>query len=168
MTRVVIRQAKAVDASNLYRLLDEAHKDNPLYPPKDPTLGLLWIANTLSSGYVIVADVSGRLVGSLALTNYQFPYSPQWYMYLEWLFVQKPFRADGAFDALMAAAHAYADEKGAPILAGISVSGKDVFMKDRLLQTKGYTYIGGSFIRSAAHGQQHEEDQAGVQAAVVD
>lgn len=165
MTKIVVRKAKAVDASNLYRLLDEAHDDNPLYPVKDPNLGLQWIANTLSSGYVIVADVSGRLVGSLALTNYQFPFSPQWFMYLEWLYVQKRFRADGTFDALMAAAQAFADEHKAPILAGVSVSGTDVFMKDRLLQMKGFTYIGGVFIRSAQHGQHDQKVEADIHAA---
>jgi len=162
MAKISIRVARAVDASNLYRLLEEVHSESPQYPPVDPAMGLRWVTDTLCDGYVIVADLSGRLIGSLALTNYQFPWSRRWYLYLEWLAVYKRFRAEGAFDALMAAAHAYADELKAPILAGVSASGKDVFIKDRLIQTRGYTYIGGSFIRSAANGQQQEKDQASL------
>jgi len=147
------------------RNLAEMYEEYPQYPKPDPYMGLNWVANTLSSGYVIVADLSGRLVGSIALTNYQFPFSPQWFMYLEWLCVQKRFREEGTFDALMAAAHAFADEKKAPILAGISAAGEDVFVKDRLMKMRGYVYIGGTFIRSADHGQQHQEDQADLSAA---
>lgn len=164
MAKILIRKARATDTSNLIRLLEDGHEDDAsAYPGAvDQVRGLRWITETLCDGHVIVADLSGRLVGSLALTNYQFPWSAQWYMYLEWLFVHKRFRAMGAFDAMMAAAHAYADEHGAPILAGVSASGKDVFVKDRLMQMRGYTYIGGDFIRSAANGREKEDNQAGV------
>ncbi len=165
MTTIKIRPAKPLDASNLYRLLVEAHDEGGAYPPVDPHMGLNWITRTLTDGYVIVADVSGRLVGTLALTNYQFPWAPQWYMYLEWLFVQKKFRKGGAFDALMQACHAYADENNAPIMAGVSAGDKDVFLKDKAFQQQGYVYIGGDFIRSSRGGQQETEDNADVHAA---
>lgn len=167
MTTIKIRQAKPLDASNIYRLLVEAHDEGGAYPPVDPYMGLNWVTRTLTSGYVIVADVSGRLVGSLALTNFQFPWAPQWYMYLEWLYVQKKFRKGGAFDALMKACHAHADEKDAPIMAGVSAADKDVFLKDKAFQYQGYVYIGGDFIRSSRSGQQETEDHADVHAAIV-
>lgn len=161
-----IRKAKPLDTSNIYRLLSEAHDEGGAYPPIDPHMGLNWITATLNTGYVVVADVSGRLVGTLALTNYQFPWSPQWYMYLEWLFVQKKFRKAGAFAALIEAAHAYADLHGAPILAGVSAADKDVFLKDKLMQQSGYTYIGGDFIRSS-RGQQETETDADLHASGI-
>jgi hypothetical protein len=167
VAEISIRRVRPYDVSNIYRLLEEAHVQTPEYPAADGFISLSWIASTLAEGYVIVADISGRLVGTLALTNYRPPWTTQWYMYLEWLYVQKKFRSYGVFDALMAAAHHYADEKKAPIWAGISAAGHDVFMKDRLLRMKGYTYIGGTFVRSASHGQQQEEDHADIQAASV-
>jgi len=154
MTIVKIRPAKPLDASNIARLLIECHEDNGSYPPVDHTVGLSWITQTLTNGFVLVADVSGRLVGTLALTNYQFPWSPKWYMYLEWLYVQKKFRKGGAFEALMTATHAHADESDAPIVAGVSAADKEVFLKDKLFQQNGYKYIGGDFIRSEASGRQ--------------
>lgn len=168
MTTVKIRPAKPLDASNLYRLLVQAHDEGSAYPAVDPYMGLNWITRTLNEGYVIVADVSGRLVGTLALTNFQFPWAPQWYMYLEWLYVQNKFRKGGAFEALITACHAHADQNDAPILAGVSAAGHDVYLKDKLLQQRGYTYIGGDFIRSAQSGRQQEENlEADVPTAIV-
>lgn len=151
---IKIRQAKPLDSSNLCRLLTEAHAEGGAYPPVDPMLGLNWITRTLNEGYVLVADVSGRLVGTLALTDFQFPWAPQRYMYLEWLFVQTKFRKDGAFEALIQAAHAFADQHDRPIQAGVSAADKDVFLKDKAFQHHGYQYIGGTFIRSEASGRQ--------------
>ncbi len=82
-------------------------------------------------------------------------------MYLEWLFVQKKFRKGGAFEALIQAAHAYADQHNAPVLAGVSSADAKVMLKDKLFQHHGYQYIGGDFIRSE-YGQQEKEDAASL------
>lgn len=168
MTQIKIRPAKPLDTSNIARLLIECHGEGSAYPPVDHATGIQWITQTLTEGFVIVADVSGRLVGSLALTNYQFPWSPKWYMYLEWLYVQRKFRKGGAFEALVAATHAHADEYDAPIVAGVNAADRDVFLKDKAFQHHGYHYMGGTFIRSEASGRQQQEDhQADVHTAIV-
>jgi hypothetical protein len=168
MTTVKIRQGKPLDTSNIARLLIECHDDSA-YPPVDHTIGLRWITQTLTEGYVIVADVSGRLVGSLALTNYHFPWSPKWYMYLEWLYVQRKFRKGGAFEALISAAHAHADEHDAPLLAGVSAGDARVLLKDKLFEQHGYQYIGGDFIRSEVSGRQiKQEHNEHVHTAIMD
>jgi GNAT superfamily N-acetyltransferase len=130
-------------------------------------MALNWITRTLTEGYVVVAEVSGRLVGTLALTNFQFPYSPQWYMQLEWLFVQKSFRSQGAFHALMKAAHAFVDERQAPLLAGVLAADADVMLKDKLFTLDGYEYMGGEFIRRARSGKQKKDNDTDVHAALV-
>lgn len=166
MTTVKIRPARPLDTSNITRLLIEAHDEGSAYPPVDQTIGVQWVTQTLAEGFVIVADVSGRLVGTLALTNYRFPWSPKWYMYLEWLYVQKKFRKGGAFEALIEATHAHADQHNAPIIAGVSAADRDVFLKDKAFKQKGYQYLGGTFIRSEQDGrQQQEEDHSDLHAA---
>ena len=168
MTTVKIRPARPLDTSNIARLLIECHEGGSAYPPVDHTVGINWITQTLANGFVVVADVSGRLVGSLALTNYQFPWSPEWYMYLEWLYVQRKFRKGGAFEALMTAAHAYADENDAPLLAGVSAGDARVMLKDKMFEQHGYQYIGGDFIRSEISGRQVEkENHDNVHATVM-
>jgi predicted N-acetyltransferase YhbS len=167
MTTIKIRPAKPLDTSNLVRLLTAAHDEAGAYPPVDQAYGLNWITRTLTEGYVIVADVSGRLVGTLSLTNYQFPWSPKWYMYLEWLYVQRKFRKGGVFEALIQAAHAHADQMNAPILAGVSSADAKVMLKDKMFQQHGYQYIGGDFIRSEANGQQENEAENNVHPAIM-
>jgi len=88
-------------------------------------------------------------------------------MYLEWLYVQKKFRKGGAFEALIRATHAYADEHDAPIVAGVSAADADVFLKDKLFQHHGYKYLGGDFIRSEASGRQENQTDANVHAAFM-
>jgi predicted N-acetyltransferase YhbS len=165
MTTVKIRRAKPLDASNLARLLFAAHDEASAYPEVDQVYGLNWITQTLSNGFVIVADASGRVVGTLALTRFNFPWSPQVYLYLEWLFVQRKFRKGGAFEALIQAAHAFADEHKLPILAGVTSADAKVFLKDKLFKQHGYTYMGGDFVRSAHGRQQEEEDHSDIQAS---
>lgn len=167
MTTVKIRPAKPLDTSNLMRLLTAAHDEAGAYPEFDLQLGLNWVTRTLNEGYVIAADVSGRIVGTMALTQYNFPWSPQVYLYLEWLFVQRKFRKGGAFEALLKAAHAFADLQGLPILAGVSSADAKVFLKDKLFEHHGYTYIGGDFIRSANGRQEEADADADVHASVV-
>jgi len=149
---IKIRQAKPLDASNILRLLLKCHEDGGAYPEADEARAINWISRTLSEGYVMCVDLSGRIVGTMALTSYQFPWSPKWFLYLEWLYVQKKYREMGAFDALMTAAHAFADDKNAPILLGINSGGEAIEIKDRLLKMKGYQYLGGTFLRSE-HGR---------------
>jgi hypothetical protein len=122
------------------------HENEGLYPDPDPAMTAEWVTSTIINGFVIVAEKAGRIIGSVALTNYQFPWSPRWYLSMDWAYITRGFRGDGAFDALVKAASAFADERGAPIYAGVS-SGKDSYMKDRLFQMKGYTYLGGQFLR---------------------
>lgn len=150
MSKITIRPATAYDATRICRLLEHAIKDHEGYfPPNDEARTMNWVLSVLNEGYVVLAERSGRVIGSVAVTNYQFPWSPQWFLYTDWMFVQQAFREGGVFEALMKAIHAFADDKGAPVFGGIQ-SGKDARLKDRLLQMNGYGYLGGQFIREPA------------------
>jgi predicted N-acetyltransferase YhbS len=160
---ITVRQAKAYDATNLCRLMEQAYEDQGgMYPEVYPRSMLVWITEVLLSGYTIVAEKSGRIVGSMALTDFTFPWSPRAYLSVEWFYVNKSFRENGTADALITAAHAFADEGNVGILAGMT-SAKDPELKDRLMRMKGYTYMGGTFMRNA-HGleERKEEDEEHV------
>jgi predicted N-acetyltransferase YhbS len=163
--KILIRKAKPLDAVKIVRLLWQAYEeDGNLYPEPTEVLALNWVVGMLNEGHVIVAEKEGRLVGSVAVSNYRFPWSEKWYLYVDWLFVSKGFREGGVFEGLMKSVHDFADsqgDRGAPIFGGIS-SGKDARLKDRLLQMKGYHYLGGQFIRQEAgsNGRRVEENHA--------
>lgn len=161
---ITIRQAKPYDASNICRLLEQmATSDDGLYPDPDQHMVIAWVTSILNEGYVVVAEKSGRLVGTVAVTNFVFPWSPKRYLYVDWMYVSRKFRDGGVFDGIMTGLHAYADKLNAPIFGGIS-SGRDARLKDRLMQMKGYTYLGGQFIRDHTlevdnNGRRKENEQ---------
>lgn len=161
---ITIRQAKAYDVANLCRLLEQAYEDaGDIYPDINETSMLNWVTGTLTSGYTIVAEKSGRIVGSISLSDFQFPWSPKWYLTMEWFYVHRNFRENGTADALITAAHAFADKGKMPIMAGLT-SAKDPELKDRLMRMKGYTYLGGTFMRGS-HGLEEREENHHVHAA---
>jgi hypothetical protein len=88
-------------------------------------------------------------------------------MYLEWLYVQNKFRKGGAFEALLTATHAHADEVDAPIVAGVSAADARVILKDKMFQHHGYKYLGGDFIRSEASGRQENQADGHVHTTIV-
>lgn len=159
--QIKIRQAEPLDVSNLTRLLLQAHHDQEnLYPDPDEYMALNWVTTVISEGYVLVAEKAGRLIGTVAVTNYRFPWSRTWYLYVDWIYVSKSFREGGVFDALLKALHAYADQgkKPVPIFGGIS-SGKDPRLKDRLMKMNGYHYLGGQFIREEIADGRREQTE---------
>lgn len=154
------RPAQPMDVANLVRLLNEAYTDQGgVYPEADQHMLLSWVTEVLNTGYTVVIEKSGRIVGSLALVAFQYPWSREWLLNMEWFYVQRRFRRNAAADALLLAAHGFADERGASIVGGIS-SAKDTTLKDRLMSMRGYTYTGGQFFRKAKNGKQtKDEDQ---------
>ncbi len=162
--QIKIRQAQPLDVSNIVRLLEHAITDDEgAYPEPDYYMAINWVTSILIDGYVIVAEKSGRLIGSVAVTNYKFPWSQRWFLYVDWLFVSRSFRQGGVFEALMSALHGYADDRGAPIWGGIS-SGRDARLKDRLMTMNGYRYLGGQFIREPTKVEEPEDGQRRQQA----
>ena len=173
--QITIRKGKPYDVSNLCRLLEQTIPDGDgYYPEPDQNMAIQWVTSILNEGYVLVAEKSGRLIGTVAVTDFCFPWSPKRYLYVDWMYVSKSFRDGGVFAGLMQALHAFADEREAPIYGGIS-SGRDARLKDRLMTMNGYHYLGGQFIRDLSlqeieDGQREEDDQddAELHAAELD
>lgn len=155
---IKIRPAKPYDVANICRLLEQAYDDSGgIYPEVHAPSMLRWVTETLQSGYVVVAEKAGRIVGSMSLTDFQFPFSPRWYLTMDWFYVHRGFRENGTADALLSAAQAFADEGNMPIFAGLT-SAKDAKLKDRLMRMKGYTYMGGTFMR-LEHGVEERKQE---------
>ncbi|MES1955798.1 GNAT family N-acetyltransferase [Salinisphaera hydrothermalis] len=153
-----IRKAQQSDAVALYRLLEEAYSDRGVdYSPIDENRLMCWITTTIADGEVWVADRSGRVIGSIALIDFQFPWSANWVLINSWLYVLRNFRARGTGKKLMEAVFASADDKGgAPLVIGTH-SGRDTDWKDEFIGGfGGVTYCGGTFFRPP-YGQSNHE-----------
>lgn len=160
MGKIVIKRAKPLDVVKVARLLYQAYDEQEgMYPEPNELMVLNWVTGIMNEGHILIAEKEGRVIGSIGISNYRFPWSEKWYLYVDWLFVSKGFREGGVFEALMTALHSLADMNKAPIFGGIS-SGKDARLKDRMMKMKGYTYLGGQFLRMEADdGQRVEKEQ---------
>ncbi|KEZ78297.1 hypothetical protein C41B8_05328 [Salinisphaera hydrothermalis C41B8] len=143
-----IRLGKQSDAVAIYRLLEEAYSNSVDYSPIDENRLMCWITRTIAEGEVWVADLSGRVIGSIALVDFQFPWSERVVLTNSWLYVLKNFKARGTGRKLIEAVVKSADDKGgAPLVIGTH-SGSDADWKDEFIgRFDGMVYLGGSFFR---------------------
>ena len=143
-----IRKARPDDAVRVMKILREelAEADLNLPEPEDGP-ALIWIISVIAQGFVMVAEMSGRIVGSIGLSAQTFPWAPSaWFMGWSWFFVLKGFREGGTAVQLAKRMNALADEKGAKIV-GTVMTAHQPELKDRLVKMLGFTYCGGYFAR---------------------
>lgn len=144
---IVYRRATAYDSVNIGRLIEEGlAKSGNKYPPVSPNKMMAWICRTIAVGYVVVADLNGRIVGSLGLGPYQYGWSEHWCVANEWMFVQPIYRERGTAEKLMELAALWCDSQNVPIIIGVQDI-VDAELKDRFLSIKGFVYGGGIFLR---------------------
>lgn len=149
VTDIVIRRARPHDFVNIMRLLEQGVQENEVaYPPINTMKIMAWIHSTKENGEIVVAELSGRIVGSIGMTVQTWKWADDKYIGNEWAYVLPNFRAHGTFEALMKAAEKFSDESGIRLVFGFS-SGRKAEVKDRLMKMKGYVYCGGMFTRLA-------------------
>lgn len=144
-----IRRAKQPDIAAIFRLLEQSFTAGHLsFVELSEDRLMVWIAQTIAHHDVWVAELSGRVVGSIALVPYQFPWSHDALMSNCWCYVLKPFRRRGTGRMMVEAAKRSADEKGAALFINAQgVEGAD--WKDEFVAAEGFSYVGGIFYRPA-------------------
>lgn len=159
VTKVIVRKAKVTDIVNVYKLLQRGWNAQVVeYAEYDEIKGMLWLLSIIEEGFLAVADMSGRIVGAACASPFMPPWSRQWMLDMEFLYVDPACRADGVARELVRAVEAFADKVNLSITFGIQ-TGERVDTKDRLMKIAGFTYTGGNFLRPA-RGQIQEENRA--------
>jgi len=110
----VIRRATAPDVVNLYRLVSKQDDFSMLGQP-DEARALAFVLDLINNGYVVVAENSGRLVGSIGFAVHQPPPAFKWVLDGEWFFIVPSYRDSGVGADLLDAAIQAADKHSAPI-----------------------------------------------------
>lgn len=160
-TKVVIRKAKVTDVVNVYKLLQRGWNAQVVeYAEYDEMKGMLWILSIIEEGFLAVADMSGRIVGAACASPFLPPWSRQWMLDMEFLYVDPNCRADGVARELVRAVEGFADRVKLPLIFGMQ-TGERVDTKDRLMKIAGFTYTGGNFLRPA-NGQLEEENNSEI------
>lgn len=91
-TRLHLRRANHLDAVNLYRLLVDEEKRTGAGRPFDENARMAHVVVTIAEGYVSVAVVSGRIVGSIAAVPRDTGFSKEPLLVGEWLVLLPSFR----------------------------------------------------------------------------
>lgn len=154
-TKVVIRKAKVTDAVNIFKLLQRGWDAQVVeYSDYDDVKGMIWILSIIEEGFIAVADISGRIVGAACASPFMPPWSRQWMLDMEFLYIDPNCRADGVAQKLLEAVVGFADKVNLSLIFGMQ-TGERVDTKDRLMKIAGFTYTGGNFLRPA-NGQIEE------------
>lgn len=149
---VQIRRANQEDIIRIFKVIKEALGDTGLrYPPVDRDTAITWISDVIRyDGLVYVAEVSGRIVGSIGFQPMEFPWADKahknrWYYANVWLYVHQGYRKYGTAEALINKAKIFAKSAGVLLAVGTTLE-KNSELKERFLRMQGLTYVGGSFL----------------------
>lgn len=164
--QVRIRKANPDDIVNIVKCLRHGWNDKTIeYAPIDDLRGYGWILSILQEGMIAVADLSGRIVGAACASPYRQPWSLQWMLDMEFLYVLPNFRGEGVAEGLMRAVEGFADQYKLPLTFGMQTVDRPV-VKDRMMKMAGWVYAGGNYVRPARHGQEQEQDNLEAEAGV--
>lgn len=110
--KVKIRVAVPQDVVALYRLLSEGEKNHRTVEPNE-VLAYRHILALITDGYVVVAEHSGRIVGTIGFGVYQPGYSFESVYDCEWFEIIPSYKATGIGLALLRNALLKADKLNA-------------------------------------------------------
>jgi len=145
--KIQVRRAVPKDIVNICKLLTGGWKEQTVeYAPIDDLRAYRWILDIIEQGFVSVADLNGRIVGASCASPFLPPWSLQWMLDMEFLYVMPQFRVAGVAHELIRAVEGFADKVKLPMVFSIQ-TGEDVLAKDQMMKKAGFTYVGGSYLR---------------------
>ena len=155
-----VRHAEPKDCVNIVKLLKQGWNEQTVeYAPVDDLRGYRWILDVLEVGFIAVADLSGRIVGVAGCAPYQTPWSRNWMLEMEYLYILPNFRGEDVAADLIKAVEGFADRKGLSLTFTIA-TGDRPLVKDRMMKSAGWTYVGGNFLRPAdGQGKQTDDNE---------
>lgn len=117
---VTIRPATALDASRLVRLLHEGWSEGAAarLGAFDENRVLEYITRTLKHCFAIVAERSGRIVGSIAIAPAHLPMIAEPVMVEAWFACVPAWRDKGVPGELLAAAERFCEQQGLALVIG--------------------------------------------------
>lgn len=148
---VIIRPACALDAVNIAKLIKHTlGADQGLLRVNDHKV-VQYVIQTIETSFVAVADMSGRLMGSLAMSPLQQPWSDDWFMSEAWFCVKPSVHTSDTAEQLLAAAEEFADSKRLPLFFRVPTDDapKLALISDR----HGFQVLGSHFLRGRQGGR---------------
>ena len=148
---VTLRPATALDAVNIAKLIRHTlGADRGLLRVNDSKV-VQYVINTIETSFVAVADMSGRLLGSIALTPSQQPWSDDWFMSEAWFCVKPSVHTGDTAERLLQEATAFADVQKLPLFFRVphDDTPKSALISDR----HGFNVLGAQYLRAPQRGR---------------
>lgn len=137
-----------MDAANVLRLMEQVHAVNGFTAKPDELRSMHWLLEVIARGFVAVADLSGRIVGAIALHTTSLPPHPALHLESIFFYVRPEFLEHGTADSLLTAAETFADEHQLALV----IKTPDPDLAHALSTQRGYR-VGASLLeRPAASG----------------
>ena len=115
---IVVRRARPADCVNIYRLLKPLLEAQPVKP--DDGKSIAYVLHLIGSAYVVVADLSGRVVGASVCSAYPPPSSRELLIDMEYLAAAPGFEQRGVKEALLRNVFVYARKNDAALRMALS------------------------------------------------
>ena len=158
--KVHVRRAEPKDIVNIVKLLKGGWKEQTVeYAPIDDLRGYRWLLEIIENGFIAVADLNGRIVGSACASPFMPAWSLKWMLDMEFLYLIPSFRGSDVDKELVKAVTGFADKVELPLTFTIQ-TGDRPLAKDRLMQMAGFTYVGGNHLRPT-DGRKQDKNKNG-------
>ena len=143
MIRATYRIAQEKDLEAVYDVLKEMHEEVGM-STWAVEKSLRQIVNLLEEGVIFLAEISGRIVGTVGLGPSQWWYSEDFFLTDYWTFVRKGYRRSAIANELLKQAKEFAQRVNLPIAVAV-LSPTDVPRKNALFK-RHFTPVGEIFV----------------------
>lgn len=146
---IIIRRAVPLDSANIVRLLlaswDPAQAAEAVRVNDQRSIE--YVAELLKEASVVVADLSGRLIGALAcaLVRERWSRPDDWVLFDEFFVISSHWISRGIAEQLLAYQESFADEERFPLLLGSTLI--TVPLEPLLTHRPGYQRLGVHYWR---------------------
>lgn len=138
---IVVRRARPVDCVNVYRLLKPQFETQTI--EHDEGKAVAYVLHLIENAYVVVADLSGRVVGAAVCSAYPPPSSREFLIDLELLAAAPSFEQRGVKEALLRNVAHYARKND--VALRMALSPEDAAAHGEILRKSGFAAVSQVF-----------------------
>jgi len=146
---VSIRSATGFDSVNITRLIEAswASSQAACAARVSDLCAVQYVASTIKDSHVIVAELSGRLIGALAcaLMRERWSRPDDWFLCEEWFVISPQWVTRGIPEQLLSNAEEFADQTSLPMLLGGSLM--SLPLETLLDRRPGYQRLNAQYLR---------------------
>lgn len=147
-SKTIIRPSSPMDSVNIVRLLKAGYKESSIRRVSDLSEQMLleYVTQTTKHAFSMVADMSGRVLGALALVPIRMPWTQSQMMAEAWFGVAEQFRSKDVAEQLLRAMDRFLDMNGLTCITGTNALVPTEL--DRFLEARaGYQPLRRTFLR---------------------